>query len=135
MALHLLVNFAGFNTIPCGHGGASNNPNAILTNLFGKNRQVTTRNVHSPVPNPSETESQVGSVNNHKIQAQDGGNKGVTEELQDSKIVAHDGQASDSQDHEIINSDLEKNKNGQQKNPSNSRNESNEMVLRSSVQT
>ena len=45
MALHLLVNLAGFNTFPQAPGGASTGPAALFSELFGKNRPVTTRNV------------------------------------------------------------------------------------------
>ena len=86
MALHLLVNLAGFNTFPqakMGDNGAQ--PTAILGDLFGKNRLNMTRQVSSPIPNPSESESQVGSVVNQKIHSQDEGSKHrkvkMTEEL------------------------------------------------------
>ena len=78
MALHLLVNLAGFNTIP-GAAGPSSSSNTLLNELFSKSRQVTTHNVSSPIPNRSESESQAGSVA-HKINTQeDGGRKNIEE--------------------------------------------------------
>lgn len=73
-------------------------PTAILGDLFGKNRlNMTTRQVSSPVHNPSESESQVGSVANHKVQNQDEAAKHrkgkMTEELNEQKIETAENEA------------------------------------------
>lgn len=82
MALHLLVNLAGFNNIAGTTGGASSSSGTLLNDLFSKSRQVTTHNVNSPIPNRSETESQPGSVAHQKINTQgDSTRKGMVEEL------------------------------------------------------
>ena len=77
-------------------GENSGQPNAILGDLFGKNRLNMTRNIPSPVHNPSESESQVGSVVNQKVQNQDEGSKHrkgkMTEELNEQKIEAPDNE-------------------------------------------
>ena len=45
MALHLLVNLAGYNTFPGSQAAVDNQSNTMLSELFSKNRTVTTRQV------------------------------------------------------------------------------------------
>ena len=58
MALHLLVNLAGYSTFPHSQTAIGNQSNSMLSELFSKSgRPFTTRNVQSPIPNGSESES------------------------------------------------------------------------------
>ena len=72
MALHLLVNMAGGNSaFPAAPGNVGNPSNAILGELFGKNRSGVIKNVHSPIPDRSDadSQSQAGSTANLVNQA------------------------------------------------------------------
>ena len=63
MALHLLVNMAGGNTtnFPSASGNVGGtSSSAIFGELFGKNRQSIIRNVQSPIPDRTDTDSQCG---------------------------------------------------------------------------
>ena len=88
MALSLLVNVAGLNSGGSQAGPGSSSAQTLLSEIFGKNRQVTNLGAASPNNNRSETESQAGSVVQQKINQHDGEatsktRKGVTEELRE----------------------------------------------------
>ena len=74
IALHLLVNIAGFNTHPSALTSSVNPafPSSLSELLGNKNGRRGT--VQSPTHQRSESESQAGSVAHQKVHTQEDGN-------------------------------------------------------------